>query len=247
MRPRPRRAIRHVPRSQWSSSVRPTSGMPSSSRDLDLNCRLEQMGLHRCGDGLDDVNGLPDPLERRLPAVHEREVAARVARQLGDGASDKHLSGCGLRAQASGHVDRRSSVSTLDRNRLARVNSHPYPEWKLKVRMHLLLACRLKLDGRAHSLRGVREDGQRLVPAELDHMPSAGGDRLARDLGEGHREAGSGRVTVLLRERRIPSDIGDQEQPQRGVRITALRPRRAHACDCSPVRVPWKRVMAACL
>ncbi len=138
-----------------------------------------------------------------------REMRHRRARE--------DLRGGGDPAQPRGEVQRAAAVATLDGHGLARVEPDPDRQWKRRIRDGLVHEPPLELDRRADRLPGRIEDRQCLVAAELDDRPAAALDRFTRDRRELSRERRGGLVAVLLREDRVPANIGDQERPDVGI------------------------------
>jgi len=74
----------------------------------------------------------------------------------------------------------------------------------------------MEVHGGADGLPGRPEDGEGLVPSQLDHRASSALHALPGELGELLGQLGRGLVPGLLGEQRLATDVSDQERPNRG-------------------------------
>ena len=77
--------------------------------------------------------------------------------------------------------------------------------------MHLVGERELQRDRGTDRLTRRAEDGERLVPPQLDHLAAVSLHALARDLRERRREVRGRLVATRLGERRVAADVRDQK------------------------------------
>ena len=186
--------------------------------------RLRRGRLPAFRDGLDDVHGVLEALERRRPALLESDPPVHGECPLHDGARHQDLARRGVRAEPRRHVERDPPIAVLDRDGLAEVDPDPHREREHRVGLALLRARRLELDGRADGLGGRLEHGERFVAPELDHAAASRLHRVACEVGELRREQRGRRVPSFTREPGVAPDVGDQEGERRRPPIPLLHP-----------------------
>ncbi len=125
--------------------------------------------------------------------------------------------GDGDPAESRRQVERPAPVAVVDGDGLSRVQPDPDRERERRVRDGLVDEPPLELDRRPDRLSSGVEDRHDLVPAELQIGPASGLEDLARHRGELAGQHRGGLVAALLREDRVPADVGDQERPDLGV------------------------------
>ena len=139
-----------------------------------------------------------------------------------------------LPTQTGRQVERRASIPALDGDGLPRVQPHADPARELGGATR-----RLQRDRGADRLSGRREDGQRLIAAELQQDATVLRDHAAHDLREPTGELGGSFVPLLARERRVTPDVGDHERPQEHAGRLALQRfgglRHQVACALVPI------------
>ena len=126
---------------------------------------------------------------------------------------NEHLPACRLRAQPSCRVQGSAPEAALHRHGLAHVNADADQERQLRPGGGLLRADGYQLRRRADRLSGRGEHCERLVTAQLDHVPAARFHRVSREVGERLGEPCRLCIATLPREPRVAADVGDQERP----------------------------------
>ena len=166
---------------------------------------------------LDQIDGLLEPFQLRWPALLEANVLD-LGGELRDGSRHQDLSGQRLGAQPGRRVERDPPEPVLDRDRLAHVDPDPDRQRKVGGCLGFLHARDLELQGGANGLcRGV-ENGERLVPPELDDPAAPSFDSLPCELGEPRGESGRLAVAVFPSEARVPTTSAIKK-----VRIVVVR------------------------
>ncbi len=131
---------------------------------------------------------------------------------MNDSITRENLTWRGDRAKPRREVERTAAVPAFGQwHRLAGVEPDADAERKRRSAICQLAATALDLDRRADSLTGGGENDERLVSAQLDQVAVVVSDDPADDVSERGGERGGGLVAVLLREARVPPDVGDQE------------------------------------
>ena len=134
----------------------------------------------------------------------------------------KHLPRIGQAAQACREIERAPAEAPVDPNGLAGVEPDADGQRQHRIGHRLLHESPLELDRRTNRLARRIEDGQRLIPTELDDRPACRGNRRTRHVRELRGEQRGCLVSALLCKTRIPTDVRDQE------RLDPTRLRRAH-------------------
>ena len=147
-------------------------------------------------------------------------MLARISAGSGDG------------TEACREVQRSAAIPVVHGHRLAGIQPDPDGERQGRVRDGRVDEPPLQLDRRADRLPGRVEHREGLVAAELHHRAVVRLDRIARDRGELPGERRGGFVPMLLREDRVPANVGDQERADVGVggaaTLRGLRPSASH-------------------
>src|SRR5262249_61906231 len=100
---------------------------------------------------------------------------------MGHALTREHLARACLRAQPRSQVEGTTPVATVDRHRLARVQSDADAQGQRRVELDLVREHELEVDRSTERLAGRGEDGQRLVAAQLDDLAIVRLDALPRD------------------------------------------------------------------
>ena len=131
-------------------------------------------GILALGHDAHDRDGVRDALERQRAAVHVPD-AVQPSREMGDLARSEDLAGSCLAAEASGQVQRPSSVAALNGDRFAGVEPDPHGERQLRLFERLVDEPLLKIDrrhgwprGQTRRRRGPHPRGAR---AACHHVP----------------------------------------------------------------------------
>ncbi len=114
-------------------------------------------------------------------------------------------------AQPGSEVQGAAAKSLLDGHRLACVEPDPDEQGKLRLLQRLIDEPPLQIDGRHDRLARRVERREGLVASKLDHPSAVGGHPFPNDLREPLGQPGGCLVAVLLRERRVSPDVGDEE------------------------------------
>ena len=148
--------------------------------------------------------------------------ALDLPREVRDRRAGEDLGRRGDPAESSGEVEGPAPVPVVDGHRLARVQADPHRERQRRIRHGLVDEAPLQLDRRPDRLSSGVEHRHDLVAAELQTGPAACLEDRPRHGRELAGQLGGGLVAVLLREDRVPADVGDQERPDVGVAREAL-------------------------
>ena len=126
------------------------------------------------------------------------------------GAED--LAGPRLPTQAGRQVQRAAAVPVADANRLTRVEPDPDRERELRHRERFLDEPVLEGDRCTNRVARRGEHAQGFVPPQLEEDLLCLLYDLARHVGAPRIELPGSLVAALLREERVPADIGYQER-----------------------------------
>jgi hypothetical protein len=144
-----------------------------------------------------------------IDVADARKPACEMARAL----ADDHLAAVRDRAQTCRHVEGRTAErAVLERDRLARVDSDPDPQWKVGIGLRLLDKLLLDVNSGPDGLPGGLEHDKRFVTANFNHPPAAELRALTNQVAELRGQPCGRLVAELLGEARITADVRDQER-----------------------------------
>ena len=126
---------------------------------------------------------------------------------------DDHVARVRAAAKAGGDIQRGAAEApVLEGHRLAGVDADPDPQRKLVVEIRLLVEPRLQVDGAPDRLARGREDGERLVAADLHDLAAVQLHVLGDHLDELGGQTGRGLGPELVGVPRVAPDVRDQER-----------------------------------
>ena len=172
-------------------------------------------GVVALRDDPDDPDRLGQALQVDLSSLDVTD-AVDGSGQVDDLRARQDLPRPRLAAQAGRQVERAAPVSALHGHGLPGVQSDAHHEREGGVGQRLLDEPPLEIHGRADGLPGRSEDGEGLVPSQLDHRATPALHALPGELGELRGQLGGGLVPSLLSEQRVATHVRDQERPDLG-------------------------------
>ena len=180
---------------------------PGTEGPLELDVVL---GIPPVAGESGDSHRVCKTLEPKGPAVDLRH-AFHAASEVHDLLAGQDLTRTRERAEPRRQVQRTAPVAVIDPDGLARIESDPNRERQRRIGDRRPDERRLEVGCCPDRLAGRVEDGEHLVPAELEARSPTGLEGRVSDRREPGREGGRGLVAAFLRKRGVPANVGNQE------------------------------------